>query len=132
MKYTVLLLSLGFLLVFSAGCKKSKANKEPVLTVVTTPAANSTNLNLLGPDFPLVVEITSVMPAKGVKIDVSAKQDGSTTTPFFTASNSTAAPQNNYTITNTPAGVTCVVSITVTSLSQSTNVWKGEYRYSSK
>jgi hypothetical protein len=132
MKYTAVLLSLGLLLLFTTGCKKSKASKEPTLTVVTTPAANSTNLNLLGPNFPLTVEITSVMPAKGVKIDITANIDGSTATPYFSSSNTTAAPQNNYTITNTPTGQTCVVNITVTSQSDLSNVWKGQYRYSGK
>lgn len=132
MKYTAVLLSLGLLLLFNSSCKKTKASKEPMLTVVTTPAANSTNLNLLGPDFPLTVEITSVMPAKGVKIDITANIDGSNGTPYFTSSNTTSAPQNDYTITNTPTGQTCVVNITVSSQSDAGNVWKGQYRYSSK
>ena len=114
-------------------CKKSKAETEPYLTVETTPANKSNNLNILGPDFPLKVEITSVMPPKGVKITVVANVDGSSATPFFTAtSSSSTAPQNNYTITGTPDGVTCRVSITVSSLSTATNVWQGYYLYSKK
>lgn len=113
-------------------CKKSTANTEAGLVVETTPANKSNNLNILGPDFPLKVEITSVMPPSGVKIDVSASKDGSSDPAFFTASNNSTAQQNNYTITNTPSGFTCVVNVTVTSLSQSTNVWKGTYRYSKK
>jgi len=112
-------------------CKKSKPDSEPILTVETTPANKSNNLSILGPDFPLKVEISSVMPASGVKIEVSAMPEGSTVT-FFTAAGNSTAPQNNYTITNTPNGATCVVNITVTSLSTPTNVWKGTYRYSKK
>ena len=112
-------------------CKKSKAESAPILTVETTPANKSNNLNMLGPDFPLKVEITSVMPAPGVKIEVSAMPEGSSVS-FFTATGNSTAPQNDYTITNTPNGATCVVNITVTSLSTPTNVWKGTYRYSKK
>ncbi len=126
----------SFLLLVSAivlpSCKKSKAPTEPVLTVETTPANKSNNLNVLGPDFPLKVEITSAMPASGVKIEVTANTDGSTGPAFFTATNNSTAPQNNYTITGTPNGVTCVVNITVSSLSTPTNVWKGTYKYSKK
>jgi len=116
-----------------ASCKKkTTAPTEANLVVQTTPANQSNNLNILGPDFPLKVEITSAMPPNGVKIEVSANKDGSSDPAFFTATNNTSAPQNNYTITNTPSGVTCVVNITVTSLTQASNVWKGSYRYSKK
>jgi len=114
-----------------SSCKKSNAATEAYLTIETTPANKSNNLNILGPDFPLKVEITSVMPPSGVKIQVTASPEGSATA-FFTASNNTTAPENNYTITGTPDGVTCVVTITVTSLSSPTNVWSGTYRYSKK
>jgi len=129
-------IALAFVLVallataFSS-CKKSSAATEAYLTIETTPANKSNNLNILGPDFPLKVEITSVIPASGVKILVTASPEGSATA-FFTASNNTTAPENNYTITGTPDGVTCVVTITVTSLSSPTNVWSGTYRYSKK
>jgi hypothetical protein len=123
-------------LVFTVlpSCKKSStpANNEAGLVVETTPANKSNNLNILGPDFPLKVEIKSTMPASGVKIEIAASKDGSSDPAFFTATNNTTAPQNNYTITNTPSGVTCVVNITVTSLSKPSNVWMGNYRYSKK
>ncbi|MEO5684132.1 MAG: hypothetical protein ABIQ88_15925 [Chitinophagaceae bacterium] len=111
-------------------CKKSKADEEAGIVIETTPANKSNNLNILGPDFPLKVEITSVIPAGGVKIEIAAAAEGGA--GFFTAANSTAAPQNNYTITNTPNATTCVVNVTVTSLSKPGNVWKGTYRYSKK
>jgi len=112
-------------------CKKSGTDNEAGLVVETTPANKSNNLNILGPDFPLKVEITSAIPASGVKIEITASPE-TASTPFFTASGNTSAPQNNYIITNTPNGVTCVVNITVTSLSKASNVWKGTYRYSKK
>jgi hypothetical protein len=113
-------------------CKKSSTNNEAGLVAEITPANNSNNLNILGPDFPLKIEITSAMPANGVKIEITAKQDGSANPAFFTATNNSTAPENNYTITNTPSGVTCVVNITITSLTKSSNVWMGSYRYSEK
>jgi len=112
-------------------CKKSKTDSEPMLTVETTPANKSNNLNILGPDFPLKVEITSAIPAKGVKIVINAVPEGSSTA-FFSATSNSTAQQNDYTITNTPSGVTCVVTITVTSLTQASNTWTGTYRYSKK
>ena len=112
-------------------CKKSKADSEAGLVVETTPANKSNNLNILGPDFPLKVDITSVIPASGAKIEITATAEG-VAEAFFTATSYSSAPQNNYVITNTPNGVACVVNITVTSLSKSTNVWKGTYRYSKK
>lgn len=121
----------AFAVLAIASCKKSKADSEPILTVETTPANKSNNLNILGPDFPLKVEITSAMPASGVKIEVTAAPEGSATT-FFTATGNSTAQQNNYAISNTPSGLTCVVNITVSSLSQPTNVWRGTYRYSKK
>ena len=113
-------------------CKKSSTVSEAGLVAETTPANNSNNLNILGPDFPLKVEITSAMPPQGVKIEIVAKKEGSADPAFFSSTNNSTAPQNNYTITNTPAGVTCVVNVTVTSLTKSNNVWAGSYRYSKK
>ena len=43
-----------------SSCKKSSAATEAYLTIETTPANKSNNLNILGPDFPLKVEITSL------------------------------------------------------------------------
>lgn len=133
MKRITLALSIIILaLIALPSCKKSNAKSEAGLVAETTPANNSNNLNILGPDFPLKIEITSAMPANGVKIQVTATQDGSANAPFFTTTNNTTAPQNNYTITNTPAGVTCLVNITITSLTKSSNQWMGSYRYSMK
>lgn len=129
--YLVGLLAVA-MLVFSCGKKNDSTPDEAGVTAQTTPAINSNNLNQLGPDFPLKVEITSAMPPKGVKIDISASKDGSSDPAYFTTSSTTSAPENNFTITSTPSGVTCVVNITVTSVTKSSNVWKGQYRYSKK
>ena len=125
------LVSFTAIVLFTA-CKKNSEPAEAGLVAETTPANNSNNLNILGPDFPLKVEITSAMPAQGVKIDITAKKESSADPAFFTSTNNTTAPQNNYTITNTPSGATCIVTITVTSLTKSNNVWMGSYRYSKK
>ena len=128
--FALLMVALAF--VALPACKKSSANNETGLIAQTTPANQSNNLNILGPNFPLKVEITSTMPPSGVKIVVTAAKDGSSDPAFFTATNTTTAPQNNYTITNTPSGVTCVVTVTITSLTKTSNVWTGSYRYSMK
>jgi len=133
MKKIAFVLAIAAISVFVIpSCKKNKGTTEPILTVETTPANKSNNLNILGPDFPLKIEVTSAMPPSGVKIQVAANTEGSSGTPFFTATNNSTAPQNNYTITNTPDAVTCVVTITVSSLSSPSNVWTGTYRYSKK
>jgi len=126
------LLLLAIVLFISPACKKSSGPTESNLVVVTTPANASNNLNILGPDFPLKIEITSTMPPSGVKITVNASIDGQANSTFFTATNNSTAQVNNYSITNTPSSVTCVVNITVTSISKSSNVWTGAYRYSKK
>ena len=133
MKKMVLAIMMALLVVAAMpSCKKNKAATEAGLVVEITPANKSINLNILGPDFPLKVEITSVLPTSGVKIEITAAPESSPTASFYTASNNSTAPQNNYAITNTPSGVTCLVTVTVTSLSSPGNKWVGTYRYSKK
>ncbi len=133
MKKIVLAIIMAVLVIAAMpSCKKTKAATEASLVVETTPANKSINLNILGPDFPLKVEITSVMPASGVKIEITAAPESTPTATFYTASGNSTAPQNNYSITNTPSAVTCVVTVTVTSLSSPSNKWVGSYRYSKK
>lgn len=107
-------------------------NNEANLQVEITPTNGSTEAPAVGPDFPLKVEVKSTMPASGVKIDISAKKDGSADPAFFTKSSNSSTAQNNFTITGTPATVICVVNVTVTSLSKPSNTWSGSYRYSKK
>ncbi len=115
-------------------CKKKKTDScatEATLVVSTTPANGTTELPAPGPTFPLSVSITSAMPASGVTIEVKARPDASSTT-FYTETKSTTVKDNSFTITNTPNTVTCIVEITVTSKTCSTNKWTGSYRYSKK
>lgn len=136
-KITVVLLIAAIALVSVTACSKGGdsgggGTTEANLVVETTPANGSTEAPAVGPDFPLKVEVKSTMPASGVKIDISAKKDGSTDPAFFTKSQNSTTAQTNFTITSTPATVTCIVTITVTSISKPSNVWTGSYRYSKK
>jgi hypothetical protein len=107
-------------------------SNEVNLSVETTPANGATEAAAPGPDFPLKVEIKSTMPPSGVKIEVTAKPDGSATTFFTNSVNTTTPNNNNFTITGTPKTVICVVDVKVTSLSKPTNIWTGSYKYSKK
>jgi hypothetical protein len=114
-------------------CKKGSSNPPPSeadLVVQTNPAVSSILLPGIEP-FNLTVTITSTMPSSGVKIDVSAKREDNSSV-FYTESRNSTSASNNFTITNTPIGVQCIVEIKVTSLSKSSNQWTGSYRYSRK
>jgi hypothetical protein len=124
-------------LTVAFGCKKHKDNGsgcgETALKVSTTPVNGTVDPPSLGPDFPLMVNVTDGMPAAGVTIGVKARKDSTNSTPYFTETrNNVSMTSSNFTITGTPAGVTCLVEITVTSNSCNTNQWTGSYRYSSK
>jgi hypothetical protein len=121
-----------------AGSCKKKSNggggtNEPALNVTLDPPANSLQPPAAQTTFPLTVTVTSTMPAAGVTIDVSCKKDdGSSDPAFFTTSVSASTAASNINITNTPIGVICVTTVTVTSKSTSSNKWTGSYRYSRK
>jgi hypothetical protein len=104
---------------------------EANLAVTLNPPANSVQPAAPQTDFPLTVSITSTMPPQGVTIDVKAAPDGSSTN-FFTDSRSSTAANNNFTILNTPVGVVCVTTVTVTSKTKATNTVTLSYRYSRK
>lgn len=104
---------------------------ETNLVVTLNPPANSTQPAAPQTDFPLTVSITSTMPPQGVTIDVKVAPDGSTTN-FFTDSKSTTSANTNFTILNTPTGVVCVTTVTVTSKTKATNTVTLSYRYSRK
>jgi len=105
---------------------------EPVMTVTTLPANGTVEPPAPGPDFPLQVNITTNKPAAGVTIEIKAHPEGSTTNFFTAGPASSTSTINNFTITNTPATVTCVVDITVTSKSCATNKVTLSYKYSKK
>lgn len=105
---------------------------EANLVVTTDPANGTVQAPSLGP-FNLKVTISSTMPPNGVKIEISAKKDdGSGAAAFYTTSVNTSNSVNNFTITNTPSTVQCLVEIKVTSLTKASNTWSGSYRYSLK
>ena len=107
-------------------------SNEANLVVDIDPANGTVQAPAIGP-FNLKVTITSTMPPSGVKIEISAKKDdGSGAAAYFTSSSNTSNGVNNFSITNTPANVQCLVEVKVTSLTKSSNVWTGSYRYSRK
>jgi hypothetical protein len=134
-----------YLLVFSvcvtlisSGCKKSSGGggsgggtNEANLAVTTTPPNGSVQLPSIGP-FDLAVTVTSTMPPGGVKIEVTAKREDNGTQFYNQTIANTSSATSNFSITNTPLNLTCIVDIKVTSNSKPTNTWTGQYRYSRK
>ena len=124
-------------LVFVSACGKGGSGggtpppSEANLAVTIDPPNGSLQLPALGP-YNLKVSITSAMPPSGVKIDITAKKDDATNTVFFTNSVNKTTAVNDFTITGTPAATQCLVEVKVTSLTKASNVWNGNYRYSSK
>jgi len=136
--YQLVIISVLFLFI-AGSCKKKGSGgggggggtTEAGLVVTLNPPANSTQPAAPQTDFPLTVSITSTMPSQGVNIDVRVAPDGSSTN-FFTETRSSTAANNNFTITNTPTGVVCVTTVTVTSKTLATNTVTLSYRYSRK
>ncbi|HEY8894027.1 MAG TPA: hypothetical protein VIM79_04410 [Niastella sp.] len=134
----IILFGLAVLVAFAVteSCKKKKDGGsgdrcgESEIKVATIPANGTVDPPAPGTTFPLVVNVES-MPASGASIAISAKAEGNSTA-YYTDTLAVAKASNSFQITNTPAGVTCVVSVTVTSKTCNTNQWKGSYRYSAK
>ena len=133
MRSLLIVLCAALILVTAIGaCKKPKQNNDTgTLTIQTNPAAGSNLAPAPGPDFPLVVTITAGMPSAGVKIDVTARAEGSTA-HYFTASLNTSNAVNNFVITGAPQGLTSVVDVTVTDLSNASVKTTATYRFSKK
>jgi hypothetical protein len=128
-----LLLIAALVITLAPACHKGGGGSgEATLAVTLTPPNGSTQAPAPGPTGILAVQVTSTLPASGVKIDVTAKIDGSSGSPFFTTSVNSTQALTNISITGTPSTVISLVNVTVTSLSTSSNVWTGSYRYSSK
>jgi hypothetical protein len=122
-------------LAIGPGCKKKKDGgcSEAQMKVTTLPAEGSVEPASPGPNFPLTVTITEGMPSSGVTIEVKARPEGPTSTPFFTDTlQNVTVNANNFTITGTPANTFAVVDITITSTTCNTNKWTGSYRYARK
>lgn len=125
-------------ILLSSGCKKSSGGggggggtTEANLAVTTNPTNGSVQAASVGP-FNLSVTITSAMPSGGVKIEVTAKREDTGVQHFTQTIASTSAATSNFTLTNTPQNVSCLVDIKVTSNSKPSNTWTGSYRYSRK
>lgn len=127
----VVLLSLPYCSKNGGGGSSDACSTEATLAVTTTPANGSTEPAAPGPSFPLKVSISSTLPSAGVTIVVKARPE-SGSTAFFTETRPTTSKDNDFIITGTPSTVTCVVEISVTSKSCSSNKWTGSYRYSMK
>jgi hypothetical protein len=135
MKKVILGFAVLFVLAVSVSCKKKKDGNEggcgeQAIKATTIPATGTVDPPSPGKDFPLVVNIEP-LPATGATIVISAKAENNGT-PYFTTTLDKALGSNNFIITNTPAGVSCIVTITVTSATCNTNTWSGTYRYTAK
>jgi hypothetical protein len=135
MKKIILGLSVLFVLAVTVSCKKKKDGNEggcgeQAIKVTTSPAINTVDPPAPGTDFPLVVNIET-MPPSGATIIVNAKAENNGT-PYFTETRDKALTSNLFTITKTPPGVSCIVTVTVTSATCNTNTWSGTYRYTAK
>ncbi len=135
MRTALLLVGLALVNVVMSSCGGGSDDPPPPneanLAVTTDPANGTVQPPALGP-YNLKVSITSAMPPNGVKIEINAKKDDGSNTVFFSTSVNRTSAVNDFTITGTPAATQCLVETKVTSLTKSTNVWTGSYRYSSK
>jgi len=134
-RISLLILFCALIITTLNSCKKSGGDSgggttEETLAVEISPAGPVEAAGV-GPDFPLKVTLKSKMPSSGIKIDVSGKQDGSSTT-YFTTSKTTSSAVSDFIITGTPSGVICTVQVTVTSVTKPTNTWSASYKYSKK
>jgi hypothetical protein len=104
---------------------------EAALEVTLSPTGNGQTAAASPGPFSCTVQVTSVMPPKGVTITVTAEVDG-TNTVYYTGSVNNSNTSNTFNITNTPTLQTCVVNVSVVSNTKSTNTYSGSYRYSAK
>jgi hypothetical protein len=135
-KIVLLSLTVLFFLATLPSCSKGGGGNggcsEGTMTITTSPAIGSNDRGLVGPNFPLQVNISANLPAAGVTIEVSAGPETGGT-PFFTQSlPDVKTAISNFSITNTPSTTVCKVNITVTSKSCASNKWTGSYTYSKK
>lgn len=139
MRFACLRFSLALMVLMGlAACSKGGGNdpdpepEEANLVVSTNPANGAVLPPALGP-YSVTVNVSSVMPPNGVRIEVRArKDDGSGSPAFFSATPTSSAASNTINLTSVPANTLCLVEIKVTSLTKATNTWSGSYRFSSK
>mgnify|MGYP006365074389 FL=1 len=131
-----ILIAAGIALITLPACGGSGSDPEPPveenLAITANPAINGQQESPApGPNFPLSVTVTSKMPPQGVTVEVVAKEEGSSS-GFYSDTKTTSSSVSNFVITNTPATVSCRVTVTVTSISKPANKATGFYFYSKK
>ena len=131
-----MLIAAGIALVTLPACGGSGSDPEPPaeenLAITANPALNGQQESPSpGPNFPLAVTVTSKMPPQGVTVEVVAKEESSSS-GFYSDTKTTSSSVSNFVITNTPATVSCRVTVTVTSISKPANKATGFYFYSKK
>jgi hypothetical protein len=131
-----ILFAAGIALVTLPACGGSGSDPEPPaeenLAITANPVLNGQQESPApGPNFPLAVTVTSKMPPQGVTVEVVAKEEASSSS-FYTDTKTTSSSVSNFAITNTPATVSCRVTVTVTSISKPANKATGFYFYSKK
>ncbi|MHC0068978.1 hypothetical protein ACWATR_39970 [Nostoc sp. UIC 10890] len=105
--------------------------QEANLTITTNPANNAVVPAAVGTTFPVTINVTSTMPSQGVRIEVTAAPEAGGAS-FFTSNTTSSNASNTITINNTPAQVSCVVNIRVSSVARPSNAATSSYRYSRK
>lgn len=107
---------------------------EADLIVTTTPTINSIlTPAALGSGLPVTVNISSVMPSGGVKIDVTARLETASNNFFTTSVAKSTTAANSFTVTSIPTGgQACVCTVAITSLSKATNTWSGTFKFANK
>jgi len=131
-----ILIAAGIALITLPACGGSGSDPEPPaeenLAITANPALNGQQESPSpGPNFPLAVTVTSKMPPQGVTVEVVAKEESSSS-GFYSDTKTTSSSVSNFVITNTPATVSCRVTVTVTSISKPANKATGFYFYSKK
>lgn len=138
--FKLLLLALPFIL---SSCSKGGGTPTPnpptpptpteaniTFTVDKDPGAGSI-LGVVGTSQPIVVKVTSALPAAGVTINVQVTKD-SDNSSVFSVSNSSVAADNNVNISGLTPGVLCTATIVVTSKSTITNTRSASFKLAAK
>ncbi len=102
----------------------------------TTPAEENLNVKLntdnpakaLSSNHTFTVEVLSKMPPSGVKVNVNVKREDNSSVVYSVDYTATTAV-SSVTISGLPPGqVYCLATVTVTSVTSSTNTWSGNFR----
>lgn len=138
----LLLVALPFIL---SSCSKGGGTPAPNPPTPPTPTPTEANitftvdkdpgagsiLGVVGTSQPIVVKVTSALPAAGVTINVQVTKD-SDNSSVFSNSNSSVAADNNVNISGLTPGVLCTATIVVTSKSTITNTKSASFKLAAK